>query len=95
MLEVACGGGIGLGYLARTAKKVVGGDRKADAIVVLDGDPLDERLLHSVQLWRSGYAPIVTSNYHTWRTKSVYEKEWRGGGDTGQTAGHFFMSSVR
>jgi len=26
VLEVACGGGIGLGYLARTAKKVVGGD---------------------------------------------------------------------
>ena len=23
---------------------------------------------------------IVTSNYHTWRTKRVYEKEWRGGG---------------
>lgn len=26
VLEVACGGGIGLGYLAMTAKKVVGGD---------------------------------------------------------------------
>lgn len=26
VLEVACGGGIGLGYLARIAKKVVGGD---------------------------------------------------------------------
>lgn len=52
---------------------------KADAIVVLDGDPMDERLLHSVQLWRSGYAPNVTSNYHTWRTKSVYEQAWRDG----------------
>ncbi len=116
---------------------------KADAIVVLDGDPMDERLLHSVQLWRRGYAPkvilsaklaewqtfedyptwrhatklkmfpedallvaahnadstreeaqyslrfvrkqgfkkiiIVTSNYHTWRTKRVYEQEWRDG----------------
>jgi len=27
---------------------------KSDAIVVLDGDPMDERLLHSVQLWQSG-----------------------------------------
>ena len=26
VLEVACGGGIGLGYLARRARKVVGGD---------------------------------------------------------------------
>ena len=115
---------------------------KSDAIIVLDGDyPQDERLLHAVQLWKSGYAPkvilsaklaewqtyedypswrhavklrifpkdtllvathaadstkeeaqylriysrqhgfksviIVTSNYHTWRTKRVYEKEWR------------------
>ena len=139
---------------------------KADAIVVLDGDPMDERLLHSVKLWRSGYASkvilsarlakwqtyedypswrharklkmfpedtlsvaahkadstreeaqyflrfvrqqgfkkviIVTSNYHTWRTKRVYEKEWRApsfipmcGGSTVQTAGHFSMSLVR
>ena len=116
---------------------------KSDAIVVLDGDPMGERLLHSVQLWRSGYAPkvilsarvaewqtyedypswrharklkmlpedallvathnadstreeaqyflrfvrqqgfkkviIVTSNYHTWRTKRVYDKEWKDG----------------
>jgi len=116
---------------------------KADAIIVLGGDyPRDERLLHAVQLWKTGYAPkvilsakmagwqshedypswrhavklqifpedallvaahnadstkeeargllifikhhgfkkviIVTSNYHTWRTKKVYEKEWRG-----------------
>ena len=115
---------------------------KSDTIVVLDGDyPQDERLLHALQLWKSGYAPkvilsaklaewqtyedypswrhavklrifpkdtllvathaadstkeeaqhlriysrqhgfkrviIVTSNYHTWRTKRVYEKEWR------------------
>ena len=27
---------------------------RSDAIVVLDGDPMDERLLHSVQLWQSG-----------------------------------------
>ena len=27
---------------------------KADAIVVLDGDLMGERLLHSVQLWRRG-----------------------------------------
>ena len=32
---------------------------RSDAIVVLDGDPVGERLLHSVQLWRSGYAPNV------------------------------------
>ena len=126
-----------LGYLLVVSDPLV----KADAIVVLDGDPMGERLLHSVQLWRSGYAPkvilsaklaewqtyedypswrharklkmfpedtllvathnadstreeaqyflrfvrqqgfkkviIVTSNYHTWRTKRVYEKEWR------------------
>ena len=139
---------------------------------MLDGDSLDERLLHSVKLWRSGYAPkvilsaplakwqtyedypswrhamklkmfpedtlsvaahkadstreeaqyflryvrqqgfkkviIVTSNYHTWRTKRVYEMEWRdemewrapsfipmSGGSAVQTAGHFSMSSVK
>ena len=128
-----------LGYFLVVSDPLV----KADALVVLDGDPMDERLLHAVQLWRSGYAPkvilsarlaewqtfedypswcharklkmfpedallvathnadstkeeaqyflrfvrqqgfkkviIVTSNYHTWRTKSVYEKEWRDG----------------
>ena len=131
-----------------------------------NGDPMGGRLLHSVKLWRSGYAPmvilsaklaewqtyedypswrharklnmlpedallvathnadstreeaqyflrfvrqqgfkkviIVTSNYHTWRTKRVYEKEWRApsfiptsGGSAGQTAGHFSTSSVK
>ena len=45
---------------------------------------------------------IVTSNYHTWRTRRVYDKEWRApsfipmcGGSTVQTAGHFSMSLVR
>ncbi len=32
VLEVACGGGMGLGYLAKVAKKVVGGDKDKDIL---------------------------------------------------------------
>lgn len=33
---------------------------KSDAIIVLDGDyPWDERLLHAIQLWQKGYAPVI------------------------------------
>ena len=51
---------------------------KADAIVVLDGDPKDERLLHSVQLWQSGYAPkvILSAPLARWQTYEDYPS-WR------------------
>ena len=51
---------------------------KADAIVVLDGDSLDERLLHSVQLWQSGYAPkvILSARLAKWQTYEDYTS-WR------------------
>ena len=46
---------------------------KSDAIVVLDGDPMGERLLHSVQLWRSGYAPkvILSARLADWQTYEI------------------------
>jgi len=45
---------------------------------VLDGDPMDERLLHSVQLWRSGYAPkvILSARLAKWQTYEDYPS-WR------------------
>ena len=51
---------------------------RSDAIVVLDGDPKDERLLHSVQLWRSGYAPkvILSARLADWQTYEDYPS-WR------------------
>ena len=51
---------------------------RSDAIVVLDGDPMDERLLHSVQLWRSGYAPkvILSAKLAEWQTYEDYPS-WR------------------
>ena len=58
-----------LGYFLVVSDPLV----KADAIVVLDGDPMDERLLHSVQLWRSGYAPkvILSARLAEWQTYEV------------------------
>ena len=51
---------------------------KSDAIVVLDGDPMGERLLHSVQLWRRGYAPkvILSARLAEWQTYEDYPS-WR------------------
>ena len=51
---------------------------KADAIVVLDGDPRGERLLHSVKLWRSGYAPkvLLSARLAKWQTYEDYPS-WR------------------
>ena len=52
---------------------------KSDAIVVLDGDSSqDERLLHAVQLWRSGYAPkvILSAKLAEWQTYEDYPS-WR------------------
>ena len=50
-------------YLAALGNFLVTPDRqleKADAIIVLaGGSPRDERLLHAVHLWQSGYAPVV------------------------------------
>ena len=63
-----------LGYFLVVSDPLV----KADAIVVLDGDPMDERLLHSVQLWRSGYAPkvILSAKLAEWQTYEDYPS-WR------------------
>jgi uncharacterized SAM-binding protein YcdF (DUF218 family) len=52
---------------------------KSGAIVVLDGGyPQDERLLHAVQLWRSGYAPMVilSAKLAEWQTVEDYPS-WR------------------
>ena len=51
---------------------------RSDAIVVLDGDPMDERLLHSVQLWRTWYASKVflSAKLAEWQTYEDYPS-WR------------------
>src|SRR3972149_7772097 len=51
---------------------------KSDAIVVLDGDPVSERLLHSVKLRRSGDAPkgILSARLARWQTYEDYPS-WR------------------
>ncbi len=52
---------------------------KSDAIIVLDGDyPLDERLLHAIQLWQQGYAPVVilSAKLAQWQTFEDYPT-WR------------------
>ncbi len=63
-----------LGYFLVVSDPLV----KSDAIVVLDGDPMDERLLHSVQLWRRGYAPkvILSAKLAEWQTYEDYPS-WR------------------
>lgn len=52
---------------------------KSDALVVLDGDyPENERLLHAVQLWQSGYAPkiILSAKLGHWTSYKDYPG-WR------------------
>ncbi len=64
-----------LGYFLIVSDTLV----KSDAIVVLDGDyPRDERLLHALQLWRSGYAPkvILSAKLAEWQTVEDYPS-WR------------------
>ncbi len=63
-----------LGYFLVVSDPLV----RSDAIVVLDGDPTDERLLHSVHLWRSGYAPkvILSAKLAEWKTYEDYTS-WR------------------
>lgn len=51
VLEVACGAGLGLGYLARTAKSVVGGD-------------YTENLLRIAQSHYQGRVPLVRLDAH-------------------------------
>ena len=52
VLEVACGPGIGLGYLARKARRVTGGD-------------YDERLLQTGRRYYDGRIPLVRLDAHT------------------------------
>jgi uncharacterized SAM-binding protein YcdF (DUF218 family) len=52
---------------------------KADAILVLNGDNRrDERLLHAIELWRSGVAPRVLLSvfFDDWQTAEDYTP-WR------------------
>ena len=52
---------------------------RADVIIVLDGDSSqDERLLHAVKLWQSGYAPgiILSAKLAEWQSYEDYP-EWR------------------
>lgn len=53
--------------------------KKSDAIIVLDGDyPKDERLLHAIQLWQQGYAPVIilSAKLAEWQTFEDYPT-WR------------------
>lgn len=52
---------------------------RSDAIVVLDGDSSrDERLLHAIKLWQSGYAPriVLSAKLAEWQSYEDYP-EWR------------------
>jgi len=52
---------------------------KADAILVLSGDPYgDQRISHAAELWRTGYAPrvVLSAKMADWQTKEDY-LPWR------------------
>lgn len=64
-------------YLAWIGRFLVVSDplTKADAIIVLHGDnPRDERLLHAIKLWQSGYAPriVLSAKLADWQSYEDY-----------------------